>query len=161
MISILDAVTKVLAEIKDDKKEVREKAERWHKEDEAKWNRHEEDGEGKRVQLEMERDARETIARIPTMTSNDEVELYIQSLENELQQANYPRHKWKAALTSRLTPAAKDFVTDLQADPMSDFSDFKERLLDCCGLTAAQAGFTYHKLKVKDLKTRTTAQVIQ
>ena len=61
--------------------------------------------------------------------------------------------KWKAALTSGLTPATKDFVTDLQADPMSDFSDFKERLLDCCGLTAAQAGFTYHELKVKDLKT--------
>ena len=64
-------------------------------------------------------------------------------------------------MTSRLTPAAKDFVTDLQADPMSDFSDFKEKLLDCCGLTAAQAGFTYHELKVKDLKMRTTAQVIQ
>ena len=39
MISILDAVIKVLKEIKDDKKEDRERAERWRKEDEAKWNR--------------------------------------------------------------------------------------------------------------------------
>ena len=55
-------------------KKARERAERWHQENEAKWNRREKDDDDRRNQLEKEREARETIASIPPMTSNDVLE---------------------------------------------------------------------------------------
>ena len=79
------------------------------------------------------------------------MELYLQGLENELQQAEYQRHRWKAVLTSHLMPSLKDLIADLQADPMSDFQDFKERLLDWVICTAAQAEQVHHDMKLQDL----------
>ena len=100
----------------------------------------------------QERETEAVISKIPPISSTDDVELYLQGLENELAQANYPRRKWKAVLTSRLSPTLKDLVADLQADSTSQFDYFKARLLDCMGQTPVKAGQSYHELRARDFK---------
>ena len=45
-----------------------------------------------------------------TYVCTDDVELCVQGLENDLQQATLPRDCWKLILTSRLTLVLKDFL---------------------------------------------------
>ena len=78
------------------------------------------------------------IDKIPVKIGKDKLG---QRLQKELQQAE-SKDRWKAVLTSRLTPSLKDLIADLQADPMSDFQ------VDCVGCTAAQAGQAYHCMKL-------------
>ena len=59
----------------------------------------------------------QAIEKIPAMTDTSDVELYVQSLENELIQAGVPREWWKSLLTPRLIPVLKDHIGDLQAEP--------------------------------------------
>ena len=110
---------------------------------------------------EKTRRAERTIDKIPAMQKNDDVELYIQGIENELLQAGYPQDKWKAVLTSRLTPVMKELISDLQATPTTTFEDIKDRLLDCAGQTSTQAGQEFFELKPKEMKGKSTAQAIQ
>jgi len=51
------------------------------------------------------------------MTEKDDINLYVLALENEMCQAQLPVKRYKAALTSRLTPTTKELIVDLQADP--------------------------------------------
>ena len=99
--------------------------------------------------------------KIPIMRPTDNVELYVQGLENDLQQATIPRDRWKLILTTRLTPVLQDLVSDLQVDHTADFEDVKARLLDCVGQTSAQAGQQVLELRPVDVRTKSTAQVMQ
>ena len=74
------------------------------------------------------------------MTESSNVELYLQLLENELHQADVPCTRWKSILTPHLTPALKDHIGDLQADPTKSYDDIKARLLDRSGQTALRVG---------------------
>ena len=111
--------------------------------------------------MEKERIAEKAVEKIPAMTRHDDVELYIQGLENDLQQANIPLNQWKLILTTRLTPSLKDFIRNLQADPAYTFADVKARLLDSVGQTPTQAGQLLFEMKQKDVQGKTTAQLIQ
>ena len=111
--------------------------------------------------MEKERIAEKAVEKIPAMTRHDDAELYIQGLENDLQQANIPLNQWKLILTTRLTPILKDFIRDLQADPAYTFADVKVRLLDSVGQTPTQAGQLLFEMKQKDVQGKSTAQLIQ
>ena len=99
--------------------------------------------------------------KIPIMRPTNDVELYVQGLENDLQQATIPRDCWKFTLTTRLTPVLKDLVSDLQVDHTADFEDGKARLLNCVGQTSTQAGQRVLQLRPVDIKTKSTALVMQ
>ena len=120
-----------------------------------------EEEEVRRKVMEKERIAEKAVEKIPAMTRHDDVELYIQGLENDLQQANIPLNRWKLILTTRLTPILKDFIRDLQADPAYTFADVKSRLLDSVGQTPTQAGQLLFEMKQKDVQGKSTAQLIQ
>ena len=88
----------------------------------------------------QERKAEKIIDKIPAMTEGSDLELYLQGLENEFTQARIPGDRWKSLLTPRLTPALKDHIGDLQADPSSTYSEIKDTLLDRVGQISLQAG---------------------
>jgi len=60
--------------------------------------------------MEKVREAEKIVDEIPSITEKQNVKLYVQGLENELWQAEYPRHRWKEVLTSRHMPSLKDLV---------------------------------------------------
>ena len=95
------------------------------------------------------------------MQKNDDIKLYIQGIENKLLQAGYPQDMWNAMLTSRLTLAMKELISDLQATPTVTFEDIKDRLLDCAGQTSSQAGQEIFELKPKEIMGNSTAQALQ
>jgi len=68
-----------------------------------------------------------------------DVELYLQSLENELQQIKAPHEQWKTVLTPRL-PSTKAHICNLQVKPEATYDSLKGRLLKTAGQTVLQAG---------------------
>ena len=109
----------------------------------------------------QERQAEKIIDKIPAMTEGSDLELYLQGLENEFTQARIPGDRWKSLLTPWLTPALKDHIGDLQADPSSTYSEIKDRLLDRVGQTSLQAGQQLFELRSKDIREKSSSQVIQ
>jgi len=99
--------------------------------------------------------------KIPIMRPTDYVEWHVQGRKNDLQQATIQRDCWKLILTTRLTPGLKDLVVDLQVDHTADFEEVKARLLDSERQTSTQAGQQVFQLSTVDIKTKSTAQVIQ
>ena len=95
------------------------------------------------------------------MTEGSDLELYLQGLENEFTQARIPGNRWKSLLTPQLTPALKNHIGDLQADPSSTYSDIKDRLLDRVGPTSLQAGQQPFELRSNDIREKSSSQVIQ
>ncbi len=74
------------------------------------------------------------------MAEGADLELYIQSFENDLAQAGICREKWKSYFTSRLPPFLNDHIGDLQADHTTTYDQIKDRLLTRVGQTSLQAG---------------------
>ncbi len=109
----------------------------------------------------QERQAEKIIEKIPAMTDDTDLELYLQGLENEFVQANIHRDRWKSLVTPRLTPALKDHIGDLQADPSSSYQDIKDRLLDRVGQTSLQAGQQLFELRPKDIYDKSSSQLLQ
>ena len=109
----------------------------------------------------QERQAEKIIDKIPAMTEGSDLELYLQGLENEFTQARISGDRWKSLLTPRLTPALKDHIGDLQADPSSTYSEIKDRLLDRVGQTSLQEGQQLFELRSKDIREKSLSQVIQ
>jgi len=120
-----------------------------------------EEEEVRRKAMENEGIAEKAEEKIPGMTRYDDVELYIQVLEKDLQQVNITLHHWKLIFTTRLTPILKDYIRDLQADPAYTFADVKARLFDSIGQTPTQVGQLLFDLKQKDFRGKSTAQLIQ
>ncbi len=75
-----------------------------------------------------ERQAERNIEKLPAMAEGADLELYIQSFENDLAQAGICREKWKSYLTPRLPPSLKDHIGDLQADHTTTYDQIKDRL---------------------------------
>jgi len=69
-----------------------------------------EEEEVRRTAMENKKIAEKAVEKITAMTRQDDVELYIAGLENDLQQANIPLHRWKLILTTRLDPVMKDYI---------------------------------------------------
>jgi len=69
------------------------------------------------------------------MKEDEDVELFVQGLENDLLQAVIPKAWWKIILTTRLTPTLKGLIEDLQVDSAYDFEAVKAHLLHCVGQT--------------------------
>ncbi len=113
------------------------------------------------ARLEQKRDSEKLIDKIPPMFESSDVELYLQSLENELIQANIPRGRWKSLLTPRLTPTLKEQIGDLQGNLESTYEDIKARLLDRAGLTPLQAGQQLFNMRPRDVKDMSSSQLIQ
>ena len=54
------------------------------------------------------------IDRFPAMKVSDNVELYIQSFENEMSQLEVSPDRWKALITVRLPTKLKGYICELQ-----------------------------------------------
>ncbi len=108
----------------------------------------------------QERQAEKIIEKIPAMTDDTDLELYLQGLENEFIQANIHCDRWKSLVTPRLIPALKDHIGDLQADPSSSYQDIKDRLLDRVGQTSLQAGQQLFELRPKDICDKSSSQLL-
>jgi len=100
----------------------------------------------------------QALDQIPTMS---DVELYLQSLENELQQMGAQYKQWITVLTPKLPPSLNGHIGDLQAKPNTIYDDLKCRLLERAVQTALQAGRKVFDLSIKELKGKFSLQLIQ
>ncbi len=73
-----------------------------------------------------EMQAERNIEKLPAMAEGADVELYIQSFENDLVQAGICHESF---LIPRLPPSLKDHIGDLQDDYTTTYDQIKDRLL--------------------------------
>ena len=95
------------------------------------------------------------------MKESDDLELYLQSFENEMTQLEVNPDRWKALITVRLTPKMKGYICDIQQNPASSYQDVKACLLSNAGLTRAQAGARWFSLSTDCMKGKSTGEVLQ
>ena len=73
------------------------------------------------------------------MKESDNIELYLQSFENEMTQIDVEQDRWKSLITVRLTAKMKAYICDIQRDPASSYQEIKTCRLANAGLSQANA----------------------
>ena len=95
------------------------------------------------------------------MRDGENVELYLQSFENELEQAGVAKEKWKSLITVRLTPKVKQFIGDLQKDSKAGYSEIKARILIKAGITPAEAGQQLFTSTLDGMRAKSSGEYLQ
>ena len=98
------------------------------------------------------------IDKFPVIKDTDNVEIYIQSFENEMQQIGVLRDRSKALITVRLTPKLKAYICDLQQDSMSGYHEIKACLLENAGMSRANASQKLFTLAWELLRGKSTGR---
>ncbi len=101
------------------------------------------------------------IERIPYMKEGQDVELYLQSVEVELNQHAIPLAMWKKAVSSRLTPKIKNCVLDTLMSPTATYEDLKARIFKRAGKSINEIGSKLFDTLVKDSQGRKHRETIQ
>ena len=86
--------------------------------------------------------------KLPLITKEDDVEIFVRQLEVALRTAKIPQEKWKQSLLSQLTLEAKERVMDLLEDEDSQYEEIRRTLLGSTAMTfaaAAESVFTAEK----------------
>ncbi len=142
-----------------------ERREREWKELEQMRRNDEEKRERERIERQEERDREKAIERriekFPNMKEGENVELYLQSFENELEQAGVAKEKWKSLVTVRLTPKVKQFVGDLQKDSKAGYTEIKTRILIKAGITPAEAGQQLFNSTIDGMRGKSSGEYLQ
>ncbi len=125
----------------------------------------EEKRERERIERQEERDREKAIERriekFPNIKEGENVELYLQSFENELEQAGVAKEKWKSLVTVRLTPKVKRFVGDLQKDSKAGYTQIKTRILIKAGITPAEAGQQLFNSTIDGMRGKSSGEYLQ
>ncbi len=90
------------------------------------------------------------------------MELYLQSVEVELNQHVIPLAMWKKAVSSRLTPKIKNCVLDTLMSPTATYEDhLKARIFKRAGKSINEIGSKLFDTLVKDSQGRKHRKTIQ
>ena len=101
---------------------------------------------------------------LPKMKERDDIELYVDQLEEALVASTIPERKWKTYLHSQLTLKTKQKVIHLLKDVTSSYEDIKEALMGCAAMTfraASEAFYSADRGKLSHLPLREAAEKLR
>ena len=136
----------------------------WKELEQKRWEDNEERERARIIKEELrdkEKEIERRIEKFPHMKEGENVELYLQSFENELEQAGVAKEKWKSLITVRLTPKVKQFVGNLQRDPQAGYTEIKTRILIKAGITSAEAGQQFFNSTLDGMRGKSSGEYLQ
>jgi len=73
------------------------------------------------------------------MSTENDVEVFLESMECQLEELEVPKKEWCHTLTTKLSPEVHQLVQEQIADVNNDFGAIRDALLGCVGLNTIKS----------------------
>lgn len=148
-----------------------EETRRWEREDELRraderrrerWESAQEGSAARSREEEwLHRQNMSMLSTLPCLSPTDDLEAYLDKLENHLKQCKVDEGRWPFYLSAKLTGRYLEMVQSLNVDEDTTYQGLKAKLLEAAGLTKHSAGVQLHNLTIRDFQGKTALEVFQ